>query len=155
MACSSNLKATDRLLIGDAADEASHQYAINGTTWSGSFTSTFEGEFDTQPVSATGRSNRGGSSFVVQVDPSNQGVILRRLANQATANQRARLLVDGVVVRDWLDAGSNPFHAWREEDIAIPASISTGKSSIAVDIEFVSSDYDWNEFEYDVYSQLP
>jgi hypothetical protein len=151
----SRLRASDKLTIGDAADEAAHQYAIRGATWSGSFSSTFEGEFDSQWVSATGRSHKGESSFVARVDPNNQGVILRRLANQTTANQRARILVDGVLVRDWLDAGGNPFHAWREEDMAIPASVSAGKSSIAVDIQFVSSDSDWNEFGYEVYSQLP
>lgn len=151
----SRLRLSDRLTIGDASNEASHRYAIWGATGSGSFTSTFEGEFESQSVSATGRSNRGGSRFVVQVDPNNQGVILRRLLNQTTANQRARVVVDGVLVRDWLDAGGNPFHAWREEDFAIPASLSAGKSSLGIDIEFVSSDYDWNEFGYEVYSQLP
>jgi hypothetical protein len=151
----SRLKASDRLIIGDATDEASHQYAIRGATGSGSFTATFEGEFDSQSVSATGRSHTGESSFVVQVDPNNRGVILRRLLNQTTANQRARVLVDGVLVRDWLDAGGNLFHAWREEDFAIPASLSAGKSSIGVDIQFVSSDSDWNEFGYEAYSRLP
>jgi hypothetical protein len=91
----------------------------------------------------------------VQVDPNNQGVILRRLLNQTTANQRARVLVNGILVRDWLDAGGNPIHAWREEDLAIPASLSAGKSSLSIDVEFVSSDYDWSEFGYEVYSQLP
>jgi hypothetical protein len=149
------LEMTDQLTIGDLDDEAAHGYVIKQADWSGPFTSTFEGEFDTASVTATGRSHRGSSSFVVQIDPGNQGVALRRLLDQQTANQRALVFADGVLVGDWFTAGSNPGHAWREDDIAIPASATAGKSSLSIEVRFVSSSNDWNEYQYEVFSRLP
>ena len=45
--------------------------------------------------------------------------------------------------------------AWREDDFTIPASVTSGKSSLSIEIRFVSSDEDWNEFQYEALSQLP
>jgi hypothetical protein len=149
------LLSTDAFVVGDAAGEAAHQYRLTNQTWSGSFSGTFEGEFDSQSWTSTGRAHKGSSLFVLHVDPANEGVVLRRLFNQTTTAQRATVLVDGVAVGDWLTPGGNVWHPWREEDFAIPASLSSGKSSLSIEIRFVSSDVDWNEFRYEALSQLP
>jgi hypothetical protein len=81
--------------------------------------------------------------------------MLRRLLNQGIGNQRAQVFADGTLVGDWLSPGSNLNHAWREEDFAIPNSLTAGKASLLIEIRFVSSDVDWTEFEYEAYSQFP
>ncbi len=149
------LELNDGFVVGDAAGEAAHQYHLTNATWSGSITGTFEGEFDSQSTTSTGRSHQGSSFFVLQVDPANQGVVLRRLLDQATVNQRAQVIVDGTAVGDWLTPGGNAWHVWREEDFPIPASATAGKSSLSIEIRFVSSNTDWTEFEYEALSQLP
>jgi len=149
------LVQSDALVVGDSIDEAAHQYRLTNETWSGTFSGTFEGEFDSQTTAAMGRSHKGSSFFVLQVDPANQGVVLRRLLNQATGNQRATVLVDGDAVGDWLTPGANAWHPWREDDFILPASDTSGKSSLSLEIRFVSSSDDWNEFQYEALSQLP
>ncbi len=149
------LVQSDAFVVGDAAGEAAHQYRLTNATWSGSFTATFEGELDAQSSTSTGRAHRGSSFFVVQVDPRNAGVVLRRLLNQATGNQRAQVLVDGATVGDWLTPGSNAWHPWREDDFPLPASVTAGKASLSIEVRFVSSDDDWNEFQYVALSQMP
>ena len=149
------LEFTDGFVVGDSTGESAHQYHLTNQTWSGSITGTFEGEFDSQSMTSTGRSHTGSSFFVMRVDPANRGVVLRRLFDQATVNQRATVIVDGTAVGDWLTPGGNAWHLWREEDFAIPASATSGKSSLSIEIRFVSSNTDWNEFEYQALSQLP
>jgi hypothetical protein len=58
-------------------------------------------------------------------------------------------------VGDWLTPGGNAWHAWREDDFFIPASAAAGKSSLSIEVRFVSSADDWNEFQYEALSQLP
>jgi len=149
------LLSSDAFVVGDATGESAHHYHLTNPTWSGSFTGTFEGELDSQASTSTGRAHKGSSFFVLNVDPVNQGVVLRRLLNQTTVAQRATVLVDGVAVGDWLTPGGNAWHPWREEDFAIPASFTSGKSSLSIEIRFVSSNVDWNEFRYEALSQVP
>jgi hypothetical protein len=149
------LVLSDGFVVGDPAGEERHAYATTAPTWSGSFKATFEGEFDTAALTSTGRANEGTSTFAMAVDPTNCGVVLRRLLNQATGNQRAQVTVNGVVVGDWLTAGANLDHAWREDDFAIPGSITSGQSTLAIELRFVSSNADWNAFEYEAYAELP
>ena len=151
----SRLEASDSFVVGDSAGEASHAYRTTNPTWSGSFKSTWEGEFSSDAFTSTGRANKGSTSFVMQIDPANCGVILRRLLDQAAGNQRASVFANGVLVGDWLTAGSNLAHAWREDDFAIPGSMTAGETAIAIEIRFVSSDVDWTEFEYEAFSEVP
>jgi hypothetical protein len=149
------LVSSDAFVVGDAAGEAAHQYRLTNATWSGSTSGTFEGEFDSQSSTSTGRAHRGSSFFVLQIDSANQGVVLRRLLDQSTVDQRAQVIVDGVPVGDWLTPGGNTWHVWREEDFAIPASFTSGKSSLSIEIRSESSNTDWSEFRYEALSQLP
>jgi hypothetical protein len=149
------LEPNDTLVVGDLVSEAAHAYQSTGATWSGAFTSTWEGEFSSAQLTSSGRAEKESSRFTLQIDPSNRGVILRRLLNQGTGNQRAQVYVGGVLAGEWLTAGSNFDHAWREDDFTIPAPMTEGASSLAIEIRFVSSDIDWNEFGYETYSLMP
>jgi hypothetical protein len=149
------LERTDEFALGDAVAESAHAYRCDEPSRSGTLTATFEGEFDDAPSEATGLAHPGSSFFVMAVDPSNEGVVLRRLLNQAIGNQHAQVFVDGALAGEWLSAGSNQTHAWREDDFLIPASASTAKSRLSIEIRVVPSDSSWTEFEYQALSRLP
>jgi hypothetical protein len=149
------LVPADTLVVGDVLSEAAHGYQSTDSTWSGVFTSTWEGEFCIDSLTSSGRAQMGSSKFTLKVDPANDGVVLRRLLNQGTGNQRAQVYVNGALAGEWLTAGSNFNHSWREDDFSIPASMTAGASSLAIEVRFVSSDIDWNEFGYEAYSLLP
>ncbi len=150
-----HLVLTDTLLIGDSGSEPQHSYSITNQTWQGSRTFTFEGELFGTDVTASGRVHRGTSTFAMAIDPGNDGVVLRRLFDQGVADQRAQVSVDGSVVGTWYKAGANGFARWREEEFAIPAAFTTGKSRISITVSYVSSAVDWNEFRYTAYSLMP
>lgn len=146
---------TDSFNVNNAASETSHSYTINTPTWSGSLTNTYEGDFDNVSFTDDGRAHKGYSQFNMAIQPTNEGVMLRRRLDQGVGNQQAKVYVDGVLVGTWYTAGANPFHKWMDSDFKIPASFTSGKSTIQVKVQFVSSDNDWNEFSYYAYTMIP
>ncbi|PLS81601.1 hypothetical protein CYG49_01735 [Candidatus Saccharibacteria bacterium] len=146
---------SDTLNVNNSTSEKKHSYSVNGSTWRGSRTFTFDGELDTVESSSTGRAHKGYSQFTMAVDPNNQGVTLRRMFDQAVANQTAVVSVDGQQVGTWRVAGENFHHRWAENDFKIPAQYTSGKSSLRIKVQFVSSSTDWNEFQYKTYSLIP
>jgi hypothetical protein len=86
------------------------------------------------------------------VAPDNKGAVLRRMFDQRIANQRANVYVDDLLVGSFYKAGGNATHKWREEEFVIPAEYTSGKTQIRIRMRFVSSDNDWNEFHYQLYS---
>lgn len=149
------MKLSDTLVVGDAASERQHAYSINRQRWWGSRTFTFDGENNTIAVTASGRAHTGTSEFTMSISPANGGVTLRRLFDQGVFSQRATVSVDGASVGTWFVAGGNGSHRWREEDFAVPARYTSGKSAIRVQIQFVASTIDWNEFQYQAFALLP
>jgi hypothetical protein len=95
----------------------------------------------------------GSSAFTVAVDRNNQGVRLTRRVDPVIANQVARITVDGTVVGT-VDSGPVRGGQWLDQVVEVPASVSKGKSSLAVSVEYVSSALDVNEFRYDVHSRV-
>ncbi len=95
----------------------------------------------------------GSSAFTVAVDRNNDGVRLTRRVDPVIANQVARIVVDGTTVGT-VDSGPVRGGQWLDQVIEVPASVSKGKSSLAVDVEYVSSALDVNEFRYDVHSRV-
>ncbi len=81
-----------------------------------------------------GRAFRGASSFKVSIGPANTGIDLVRRLDYGVADQTATVLVDGQPVGNWVTAGSDHGHPWRNATIAIPASFTTGKSAIQVTV---------------------
>ena len=148
---------TDKLSVGNTASETAHAYSISNQTWTGTQTFTYEwqGNFSSLTATNTGRAHKGFSQFTMALQPSNVGAILRRQFDQGIASQTANVYVDGALVGQWYRAGGNPYHRWRDDDFMIPASYTSGKSSIQIKIEFVSSALDWNEFTYSLFTIQP
>ncbi|HWF19867.1 MAG TPA: DUF2961 domain-containing protein [Verrucomicrobiae bacterium] len=143
---------TDQLLVGNTPSEAAHSYSINTQTWTGTRSYTFDGNFDTVIVTNTGRAHKGYSQFTMALSPTNAGAILRRQFDQGVANQKANVYVDGVLAGVWYRAGSNTIHNWRDDDFMVPSAFTSGKNAIQVQVQFLSSSNDWNEFVYSIYS---
>ncbi|MGQ0505661.1 MAG: glycoside hydrolase family 172 protein [Myxococcaceae bacterium] len=102
-----------------------------------------------------GRAFTGGSRFRVKIDAANSGVTLIRRFDYGIADQRANVLVDGQTVGVWATPGVSGEPRWRNSTFDIPAQFTSGKTSIEVTIQFVSSAADWNEFYYWVNSKTP
>jgi hypothetical protein len=96
----------------------------------------------------------GSSSFRVAIDPRNQGVRITRRLDPQIGLQKARLLVDGQLAGTWDSGPAQPAGRWANQAIEIPAALTTGKSSVLVRNEFISSSLDFNEFRYDIHSRV-
>jgi hypothetical protein len=103
-------------------------------------------------VTDDGRAHKGTSQFMVAIDPDNTSVTLTRRFDFSVADQRANVYIDGTYAGQWADPGRNTgstldlrFVKWADTTFTIPSVLTSGKSSIAVKIEFVSGDPDWNE----------
>jgi hypothetical protein len=146
---------TDQLDVDKVPSETAHGYSINTGTWSGVRTYSYDGNFDNVNITDDGRAHRGFSQFTMNLNPTNAGAILRRRFDQGVANQKANVFVGGAFVGVWYQAGSEFFHNWRDGDFMVPASFTSGKSSVQIKVQFLSSSNDWNEFTYWIYSVLP
>jgi hypothetical protein len=149
-----SLVQTDSLQIRNSASETAHNYSITSQTWTGSFTSDYFGRDVAAVFSGLGRAHKGTCQFTMSINPANQGVRLSRIMDHGVANQKARVYVNNAQVGTWYTGGVNLSHKARYDSFEIPASFTSGKSSITIKIQFVSSANDWNEFVYDAYSHL-
>jgi len=159
-----NLRATDALDVGNAASEAQHQYTVQGVTWEGTLTSAYDGfeqQRDFHAATDDGRAFTGACSFVVSVDPDNDGVRLRRRADRRQNGvQAARVSVDGRLVteRPWLlcDLSDVPAdQRWRDSDFDIPAKYTRGKRTVRLTLEALPGPdpaRGFSEFHYWLYS---
>ena len=105
-------------------------------------------------VTATGRAfGKGGSStFTMQVDPNNNGVVLTRRLDPGIADQVATVAVNGDIVGRWAPNAGNGLDEWAEESVTIPGNLTSGKTQLTITNSFVSSALDFNEFTYWAYS---
>jgi hypothetical protein len=108
----------------------------------------------TSDITDDGRGHKGYSQFVAALNSTNQGVTLTRRLDYGIADQKANVYVDGSLVGEWYNAGSDGSFHWRDSSFAIPSTYTAGKSSITIKVVFVSSTNDWNEFYYWVYSKV-
>jgi len=156
-----NLKLTDMLDVGDVPSEKAHRYTVDGLTWTGTTTSSYDRYEQQSPgptTTDTGRAFNKSSRFVVKLDPANDGVKLRRRVNRFMANvQRANVYIDGQIVPDvpWYvcDLRAPAEAAFRDSDYEIPAKYTKGKSAISVRLEHVDAQPERsnNEYYYWVY----
>jgi hypothetical protein len=149
-----SLVQTDSLQIRNTASETAHNYSITSQNWTGSFTNDYFGRDVAAVFSGLGRAHKGTSQFTISINPANQGVRLSRIMDHGVANQKARVYVNNAQVGTWYTGGVNLSHKAAYDSFEIPASFTSGKSSITIKIQFVSSANDWNEFVYDAYSHL-
>lgn len=126
-------------------------------------TAAYEYTVNSPLSTGTGITSTGAESFTMQLDPHNTGAFLRRTFDDCVANQRANVYLDGAFAGTWYDAGvsSRPGidghrRCWRDEDFPLPASLTTGKSSVNVRIVFVPTtnpqNDSWTAFRYEMYS---
>jgi hypothetical protein len=148
-----DLVLTDTLDVGDAASEAAHGYAARGEASPGPVEAAHRGD-DGAPLADRGRRFSGASRFTVAMAPESSGVRLRRRADPAVAGQRARLYVDGALVRErlWGPAGGAAAGAWADEFFDVPPAYTAGKRRLAIRVEPVAPAV-WTEFHYWIYSR--
>jgi hypothetical protein len=115
---SPSLVRTDRLKVGDLADEQAHRYLSPDASAPYAITSRYElgvdhesGPGSREVFSAEtdyGRKTTGASEFTLRLDPRNLGVLLRRKLDYSLPNQRAEVLVaaDDGREPDWKPAGT-------------------------------------------------
>jgi hypothetical protein len=142
---------SDVLDVGDPASEKAHRYrALGGELFGAS--GFFEGAQDDAPLADVGRRRFSESSFVLAVDPANEGVLLRRRASQAEGRHRAFVEVDGVRVaaRAWLWPDRNPYQLWLEDEFQLPAALTAGKRELSIRIlpQELGGSVSWNECRY-------
>lgn len=117
---SPSLIETDRLQIGDAADERAHKYRSPEASAPYSISSRYEWGVDTLdgkeifPESTdTGRTTTTASEFRLKIRPDNLGVMIRRKLDYSYPDQRAKVYIamDGRsqwrLAGTWYLAGSN------------------------------------------------
>lgn len=96
----------------------------------------------------------GYSQFTVAVSSSNGGVRLTRRLDAGIANQRARVVVNGVTAGEWQPLAATSGNQWVDQFVDLPSTITSGKSSLTIRNEFISSSVDFNEFTYWVDSRV-
>ncbi len=112
----------------------------------------YDGVMDAYGSVDDGRSLRGFSRFQLAINPSNQGVLLRRRLDYGVADQKAAVFVDGRYVASWSTAGSNPTHRWHDDDFTDAGILTPGKSAITLQLISATPNIDWTEFLYSAYS---
>lgn len=103
-----------------------------------------------EAISDDGRLTASPLSFHIAVDPSNEGVRLRRRLDQGVAPQTADVYVDGALAGTWHSFEANPFLRWRDEDIELPAALTRAKSALEIRIAPHGA---WTDYRYWVISR--
>ncbi|WP_246281702.1 DUF2961 domain-containing protein [Fodinicola acaciae] len=122
---------TDSIEVGDATSRGAHSYTDSGATQY-SLTGAYDGDFDNETGPEVFRSATGNVSFTVAVDPANTGVVLRRTADQRSSLQSVDVQVDGTAAGRWTQMLGNGYKNLLADTYALPAALTTGKSSITV-----------------------
>jgi hypothetical protein len=151
---------TDELRVGDPTSAASHRLSAPGAT-SSALTAAYGYQVEAPPSTDTGDSTTGTTSFTMALNPANTGAFLRRKSDYGLPNQRANVFIDGAFAGTWYASGSFTGtdtsaipRRWRDDELPLPASLTAGKSSVRVQIQFVRTPADqaWSEFAYEMYS---
>jgi hypothetical protein len=164
------LKLTDQFHVGDASDEAGHKYNSPTASEVQQLSSRYEwgpdhlkGREIYPESSDTGRYMTGTTTFTLQLDPANIGVLLRRKMDYSFPNQCAKVsLADDAPNAPWHEVGlwytagsntcvySNPKEElgatqhkvetsnrrWREDEFLLPRELTEGRSAIRIKLEF-------------------
>lgn len=147
------LTETDHVVIGDPASEAAHGLASAGRS-DVALTSAFRGDASDTAVTASGMTATT-TRLTVAVDPANEGVRLRRLADIGAGAQVARVSVDGAFAGVWHTTEVNPTLRWAELELELPAALTAGRAQLTIDIDATASPTPWTAFDYTVLSHQP
>lgn len=119
---------------------------------------SYEGDNDGVAVEDTVRSTTGEISMRVRLADGNTGALLRGTGEQLpgggglSLNQAADVIVDGVAVGRWSRPVGNPYHRWLADTFALPASVTTNRTTITVTLR---PDPLWTGTGYQVDSVVP
>lgn len=154
---------TDELDVGKPASEKAHGYRAThegGPAPIERMRRQYLSPWAPYTISDDGRAFGPGGhvQFRVAVNPDNEGVEIQRRLDPNIGNQKAEVLVrdeDGQwqPVGQWFTPGSG--ETWDIDGFTIPKEFTAGRSELAVRIRFISSDHDWNEFHYWIFSHRP
>jgi len=153
---------SDDTLPAAPASRLAHHYAATGERIY-QLTAAYEYLVHNPLITAAGTTLTGTASFTMQLDRRNVGAFLRRTFNDCVTDQRANIYLDGNFAGTWYDAGASHGagvdghrRCWRDEDFPLPASLTTGKSSVDVRVVFLPTtdprNSDWTAFRYSLYS---
>jgi len=126
-------------------------------------TSGYEYVVHSPRSSANGTRMTGTASFKMALDPHNSGAFLRRTFDYCVPDQQANISIDGQPAGTWYSAGvskgvdsEGQQRCWRDEDFPLPASLTHGKSSVTIRIQFMptndAQNSSWTAFQYQMYS---
>jgi hypothetical protein len=143
---------TDTMRFGDNGDEKAHNYRVSGQTFRDKRTLTYLGDGRLTQRLFEGVGFTGQSEFSVKVRPDAKAVILRRRLDFGTGNQVSDVYVNGNLAGRWYERGSVKTPEWRDSEFLIPSYLTRGLDTLNIQVRFVSSDKEWNEFGYEVLS---
>ncbi len=152
---SSVLRSSDTLDVGDEASEQAHRYTAPDLGEPTVLTSVFEGDFDDDQATAAGRATSVPVSFKVNVDTRNEGVVLRRMSDQANGYQAARVFVNNVDAGIWLQPLGNQIQRWSEDFFQVPAVHTAGRTVLNIRLEPLNGGPPWHAARYEALSHVP
>ena len=109
---------------------------------------------DQTTVTDNGRAFKGKVNFSVTIDPANQGIRLARRIDYGICDQKGAVYINGVSAGEWYTAGGSGGGMFYDPVFDVPANLTAGRSKLDIEVRFVSSCNDWNEFYYWVYSKV-
>lgn len=140
---------TDRLDVGDSADEAAHDYSIVEPTYSGQ--QVFALPEKGSSYLESGRATKGHEQFRAKATPGREHLLVKAYDN-FSREQRLRVSVDGEPVGIWRLPTQD--QRYGEAAFAIPASF-VRRESIVIQVQLLSASLDQNSFVYWLYEKSP
>lgn len=139
---------TDRLDVGDASDEAAHEYGIVNPTFGGNQVFRVR---DKGSYMDAGRATKDDETFRLRTTPGIEHLLVKAYDNYSK-DQVVRVLVDGKLVGDWALPGNE--ERYEDSAFVIPASFIRG-DSVEITMQFVSASIAHNSFGYWMYAKAP
>jgi hypothetical protein len=100
------------------------------------------------PIADRTRATSRPITFTINVNAGNNGVLLRRTSDQNAGYQSAAVSVDGTAAGTWLQPRQNVRQRWLDDTYPLPASVTAGKSSVAVTLTPSAGAPAWNAVRY-------
>jgi hypothetical protein len=152
---------SDDLQVGSTTSTKAHQYKAPGSS-TYSLRAAYEYEPYAPLIANTVAKTAGTTTFTMAVASGNVGTFLRRTFDSCVANQRATVQVDGQPAGTWYNPGVSPKtgydghnRCWRDDEFVLPADLTQGKSSVAIQIKSTGSNTAWTASDYKLYSFVP
>src|SRR5262249_26743007 len=153
---------TDRVVSGSRASLDAHSYRATGDL-PYPLTSGYGYTVTSPQVSGTVLATSGGATFRMALRAGNVGAFLRRTLDSCVPNQRANVFLDGRFAGTWYNAGvprkartGETDRCWRDDDFPLPRSLTTGRSSVEIRVENVTTadppTAAWTASQYQMFS---